>query len=232
MAPLSPRYLGIYTTPRGTVVDRLIQKKASDTTPPTTGPILLAEIKKAGGNIPWLKLQPSYPAVFAVRSAALKPASKQVKNTFKVVAVKEDSTKLSEEQIIKRGRSRIVTHGKRRSSPDMDALIKRVGILPPRPVMNTNNAKNIGSVITKKQKFWLSLMDRPQKDAWDKLLTKNQHEYWNLGEIHLGTPDEPKKLQRLKVAPLSDAPVSYIIAQVEKKSDEVLDPKRIDWGST
>lgn len=215
------------------LVDRLIQRKASATTPPTTDPILLAEVKEAGGNIPWLKRQPSYPVVVAVRSAALKPAPKPVKNTFKVVAVKEDSTKLSEGQIIKRGQSRIVIHGKRRSSPDMDALIKRVGILPPPPVTPPNkNKKNIGGRITKAQKVWLSAMDRPQKDAWDKLLTKHQQEYVSFGKIHLGTPDEPEKPQKPKVAPLSDVSVSFIIEQLEKKSDDALDPKRIDWGST
>ncbi|MDB9808389.1 hypothetical protein OAB79_00530 [Yoonia sp.] len=210
------------------LVDRLIQKKASETTPPTTDPVLLAEISEAGGNIAWLKLQPSYHDVFAVRSAVLKPAQKLFKSTFQV----EASTKLSEEQAIRLGRSRIVALGKMRSSPDMDALIKRVGILPPRPVKQIKNVTNIKRAISKKQKFWVSRLAPPQKDAWAKLLSKHQQEYWSFGKIILGTPDEPKKPQKLKVTPLSNAPVSYIIAQVEKKSDDVLDPKRIDWGST
>lgn len=214
------------------LVDRLIQRKASATTPKIIDPILMAEIKEAGGNIPWLELQPSYPAMFAWSSAALKTTPKPAKNKFRAVAAKEDSTKLSEEQMIKRGQSRIVIHGKKRSSPDMDALIKRFGILPPPPVTPTHNNKKTRSRMTKAQKAWLSMMNRPQKDAWDKLLTKNQLEYVSFGKIHLGTPDEPEKPKKPKVAPLSDAPVSYIIAQVEKKSDEALDPKGIDWGST
>lgn len=209
-------------------VDWLIQKKASEMTPPTTDPVLLAEISEAGGNIAWLKLQPSYHDVFAVRSAVLKPTQKLFKSTFQV----EASTKLSEEQAIKLGRSRIVTLGKMQSSPDVDALIKRVGILPPRPVKQIKDVTNIKRAISKKQKFWVSKLAPPQKDAWAKLLSKHQQEYWSFGKIILGTPDEPKKPQKLKVTPLSSAPVSYIIAQVEKKSDDVLDPKRIDWGST
>ena len=215
------------------LVDRLIQRKTSTTAPPTTDPILLAELKAASGVIPWLKLQPSYPSVFAVRSAALKPAPKPVKTTSKPALIKEDSTKLSEEQIIKRGQNRIVIHGKRRSSPDMDALIKRVGILPPPPITPAHpNKKNLITRTTKARKRWISAMDGPQREAWDKLQTKHQQEYASFGKIYLGTPQEPEKPQKPKVAPLSDASVSYILKQLEKKSDDTLNPNRIDWGRT
>lgn len=215
------------------LVDRLIQRKASTLVIPTSDPILLTEVKAAGGVVPWLKLQPSYPSVFAVRSSALKPAPKPVKITSKPTPIKEDSTTLSEAQIIKRGQSRIVIHGKRRSSPDLDALIKRVGILPPPPVTPPNpKKKNLTTRVTKARKVWISAMDGPQKAAWDKLLTKHQQEYACFGKIYLGTPQEPEKPQKPKVAPLSDAPVSYILEQLNKNSEDTLDPKRIDWDST
>ena len=215
------------------LVDRLIQRKNSTTAPPTTDPILLAELGAAGGVIPWLKLQPSYPSVFAARSAALKATPKPVRTTSKPALIKEDSTNLSEEQIIKRGQNRIVIHGKRRSSPDMDALIKRVGILPPPPLTPAHpNKKYLITRTTKARKRWISAMDGPQREAWDKLLTKHQQEYASFGKIYLGTPQELEKPQRSKVAPLSDAPVSYILKQLEKKSDDTMNLNRIDWGST
>lgn len=216
------------------LVDRLIQRKASTITAvPTIDPILLTEIKAAGGVVPWLKLQPSYPSLFTVRSAALRPGPKQVKMTSKPAPITEDSKKLSEAQIIKRGQSRIVIHGKRRSSPDLDALIKRVGILPPPPVTPPHpKKKNLATRITKARKVWISAVDGPQKAAWDKLLTKHQHEYACFGKIYLGRPQEREKAQKPKVAPLSDAPISYILKQLEKNSDDTLDPKRIDWDST
>lgn len=75
-------------------------------------------------------------------------------------------------------------------------------------------------------------MDGPQKAAWDKLLTKHQQEYASFGKIYLGTPQEPEKPQKPKVAPLSDAPVSYILEQLEKNSEDTLDLNKIDWDST
>ena len=147
---------------------------------------------------------------------------------------REDSRELTEAQIVARGNSRIVIHGKKRSGPDLDALVRRMGILPPPPVtLPQKNKKSIASRMTKAQKVWVSAMDATQRAAWDKLLKRHQQEYGSFGKIFLGTPQEPTKPNRPKVAPLSDAPVGFILDRLNKQSEnDKLDLNDIDWGST
>ena len=125
------------------------------------------------------------------------------------------------EEIIVRGKARLLILPHKLTANELDALTEAVGILPSPPGRGSSRKER-----SKLRKAWEARMDDAQRAAWNGLLPQQQEDYMMKGVITVGKLS--KTLRRLRVNSASHA----ILRKARAVAREEWDIRKIDWSST
>ncbi|AXQ95504.1 hypothetical protein D0Z66_17150 [Cereibacter sphaeroides] len=187
---------------------------------------ILKEMRAAGGPFQWLMAQPGVRALVRARyrkpaAAEVQPRREVVPSSCKLVPPFTATTSMSLEEIMVRGKARLLILPHKLTPDELDALTEAVGILPSPPGRGSSRKER-----SKLRKAWEARLDDAQRAAWNGLLPQQQEDYTMKGVITVGK--RSKTLRRLRVNSASHA----ILRKASAIAREEWDIRKIDWSST
>ena len=246
----------------GSLIDQKLSGVTNLIIPIGNTPVL-NEARKAETPQQWLEAQIGYTEMLSRLSKFKKTYVSQKKiekkATLDPVIPREDSSKLTSQDINSRGLKIIKIHPTCKINRDF--LIQVAGILPPTPMLLAANTRVRGKKKKllhneKLLKLWLELMDKEQKRAWNKLSKKKQTQYFKTGRLRVGFPTKveskskpsirvktlaPRKAskslaqktikQKSSVQTLSDGPIDHVLIKLDAPQTETWYKKQ-DWSIT
>jgi len=208
------------------IADQLLRRKDVLSIPKKTHPDLLAEVYSHQKIKDWANAQPGFPALFKRMSKRLIKHRTEQEDTVPPIQL------LSPQRSLEIATKRIEIVNDDYNNLDLNRLQNALGILPPSPRLKLGSGKISMNERLCKANLWTRTLHKIQMEHWRSLFKREQNEYLIYGRVSLGTVVQKMKSSHKTITPLSDVTTSLILRQIERASDEKLDPKKIDWDAT